>query len=139
MSMQITKKFYEFIRKKDIESAFKNMSEDFLCTHVRHELKFNLEDTKSIIQARWDSGSEDEHKFMKVIGIGNYTLALEQIIIKKYGQIIGRAEDWILFEWKDNKGISVEVYTDMAVFDKEVTEKWLNSLDIEYEMNGLTE
>ena len=42
-----------------------------------------------------------------------------------------------VLEWKDNKCISAEIYVDRAVFDMEVTEKWLNSLDIEYEVNNL--
>ena len=80
---------------------------------------------------------EDECKSIKVIGFGKYTLALGQWILKKDGQSYGRAEEWILFEWKDDKCISAEIYVDRAVFDMEVTEKWLNSLDLEYEVNNL--
>ena len=137
MSVHLTEDLFEYLRKKDVESAFKHMSEDFLQTEIRHGLRYNREDLKAIIQANFDSGTEDEGKLIKVIGIGKYTLVFYHNILKKSGQIVGLAEEWILAEWKDNKCISAEIFTDRAVFNMEVIEKWLNSLDIEYEVNNL--
>ena len=51
-----------------------------------------------MVQAGWDSGSEDEDRLIKVIGFGMHTLALSQMILKKNDQIIGLEEKWILFE-----------------------------------------
>ena len=139
MSVQLTEECIEFILQQDLEAAFKDHSKNFLCTHIRHGLKFDLEEFKALIQGGYDAGVEDEYKSKKVIGFGKYTLALVRWILKKNDQSYGLAEEWVLIEWKDNKCISAEIYTDRAVFDMEVTEKWLNSLDVKYEVINLIE
>lgn len=137
MSLQLTKEIYESFIKQDVESATKDMAENFLSTNIRHGFKLNLDDSKSVTQAEFDSGSEHESRLIEIFEIGNYTLAIVQIILKKDNQIFGRGEEWVFFHWINNKCISAEIFTDRAVFNLEVTEKWLNSLDIEYEVINL--
>jgi hypothetical protein len=135
MYEEIVKEAYQAVVKKDWSTFKRYIVEDCTWKLVGAGLTISYAEFFSIVESFKILNPEDEDRIIKVIGINDYVICiLEQTHVEN--GITERQINHEVIKMDGNKMKGIVVYNS-HVPDFEYTEKWLNSLNVEYERQSI--
>ena len=140
MYVELTKEVNKAFVKKDWISFRKWLTDDFTVKLVPNGMTFNQDEMMTILETENLLNPRNSSTELKVFEINNcYSLTIaDRMFYDQTDQLVGCSKSYDLMKWNERKVQSVISYA-AGVIDFKITAKWLNSLDIEYEVNSLIE
>ena len=128
----IVKEAYQAAVKKDWSTFKGYVTEDCTCKLVGAGMILSYDEFFTLVESSKILNPEEQHNIIKVIEINDYVIGIYENTFVENGKITERQRCHDVIKMEGNKIKSIVVYNSIVPESKSI-EKWLNSLNLEYE------